>query len=74
MFVFGVVRMDVYLLDLQKVKGVGLVVNFILMVGSMYLVDMFLVQGVNVRQIFVLEYGFWGIVDVGEMVMDGKDK
>lgn len=72
--VLGAARMDAYLPDLQKAKGVGLVVNPTSTVGSTHLVDTLLAQGVNVRQIFAPEHGFRGTADAGETVTDGKDK
>jgi uncharacterized protein YbbC (DUF1343 family) len=72
--VLGAARMDAYLPDLQKAKGVGLVVNPTSMVGRTHLVDTLLAQGVNVRQIFAPEHGFRGTADAGETVTDGKDK
>jgi len=72
--VLGAARMDAYLPDLQKAKGVGLVVNPTSTVGRTHLVDTLLAQGVNVRQIFAPEHGFRGTADAGETVTDGKDK
>lgn len=70
----GAARLDAYLPDLQRAKGVGLVVNPTSRVGAHHLVDTLLALNVPVRQIFAPEHGFRGNADAGETVADGKDK
>lgn len=71
--VLGAARLEAYLPELQKAKGVGLVVNPTSVIGATHLVDTLLSAGVAVRQIFAPEHGFRGTADAGETVTDGRD-